>query len=55
MPWSISRACLNLLIYLTLDPFETTTYCFYRKRLSVSELCNQAKEDLVEEGRGEEG
>ena len=44
----LTRACLYVLICLTLDPYETTTYGFYRIRLSVSELCNQAKEDLVE-------
>ena len=33
--------------------FETTANnFFYRERQRVSVLCNQAKEDLVEEGRG---
>ena len=54
-PWPIAMACNEYLSCLILDLFETATNFCYRISQSVAELCNQAKEDLVEEGRGEEG
>ena len=54
-PWPIARACYEYLSCLILDLFETTANIFfYRERQRVSELCNQAKEDLVEVGGGKE-
>ena len=52
MPWPIARACYEYLSYLLLDLFKTASNFFYRIRQSVFELCNQAKEDLVEEAGG---
>ena len=53
-PWPNARDCYEYLTLLLLDLFETATNFFYRIRLRVSELCNQAKEDQVEEGGGKE-
>ena len=49
MPWSFTRACLYILIYLTIDRKpESTVFDYFRVRQKVSALCNQAKEDLEE-------